>query len=192
MITIAPIGPQPVTSTTQQRARAVDGMQGHRQRLGHRAFGVADVSSQRMRLAGLDHHFLAEHTLHMWHAHRTAVVAHVQAMVLQAELAVATLAARPARAHGNAVAQREAGDSRTHRIDDARHLVAQHHGLLDANGAEAAVLVVVQVRAADAAGAHAHAHLAGADRGRGEVLDPKVARGMNDESVHDELDGGGG
>ena len=48
-------------------------------------------------------------------------------------------------------------DAGADRLDDAGHLVAQHHRLLDAHGAEAAVLEVVQVRAADAAGARARA-----------------------------------
>ncbi len=54
MITSAPIGPQPVTSTelAQQRAGAVHGVQRHRQRLGHRAFGVAHAVGQRVGLAG--------------------------------------------------------------------------------------------------------------------------------------------
>ena len=55
MTTIAPIGPQPVTSTAlaQQRAGAVDRVQRHRQRLGHRALAVADAVGQPVGLAGV-------------------------------------------------------------------------------------------------------------------------------------------
>jgi hypothetical protein len=62
--------------------------------------------------------------------------------------------------------------------------MAQHHRLLDADGAEAAMLVVVQVRAADAAAAHAHAQLAGAELGGGNFFDAQVAGGVNDECFH--------
>ena len=75
------------------------------------------------------------------------------------------------------------GDAGADGLDDAGHLVPQHHGLLDAHGAEAAVLVVVQVGAADAAAAHAHQHWCGAG-GRGDVLDAQVAGGMDDECLH--------
>ena len=93
-------------------------------------------------------------------------------------------AAGPARADRHAVADREARDAGADFLDHAGDLVAEHHRLLDADGAEAAVLVVVQVRAADAAGAHAHAGLAGADGGRLDGFDAKVAGGVDDECVH--------
>ena len=76
-------------------------------------------------------------------------------------------------------------DAGAHRLDAAGHLVAQHHRLLDAHGAEAAVLEVVQVRAADAAGAHAHLQLVAArSSGVAIVFDAQVAGGVDDEGFH--------
>jgi len=105
-------------------------------------------------------------------------------MVLQALLAVAAQAAGAARTDGDAVAGLVLAHAAADLLDDAGHLVAEHHRLLDAHGAEAAMLVVVQVRPADAAAAHAHAQLAGPDLGRGHVFDAQIAGGVDDESVH--------
>ena len=91
--------------------------------------------------------FLAEGAPPVRVAHGAAVVAHVQAMVLQALLAVPAQTAGPARADGDALGGREwrVGPGLG---DDAGDLVAQHHRLLDVHGAEAAGLVAVQVGAA--------------------------------------------
>jgi hypothetical protein len=164
----------------EQRPGTVDGVQRHRQRLGHRAFAVADMVCQLVRLAGVADDALAEGALHMRHAHCAAVVAHVQAVVVLALLAIAALAAGPARADGHALAGREAGHGAAHRLDAACDLVAQHHRLLDAHRAEAAVLEVMQVRTADAAGAHAHLQLVWLEWRRVDFFDPQVAGGMYD------------
>ncbi len=105
-------------------------------------------------------------------------------MVLQALLTVAADAARQAGADGDAFADREARDGAADFLDHARHFMAQHHGLLHANGAEAALLEVVQVGAADAAKAHANAQLPGKHFRRGHVFDAQIAGGVDDESVH--------
>ena len=106
MTIIAPIGPQPVTSTCLPSSEpgAAHRVQRHRQRLGHRAFAVAHAVGQPIGLRGVDDDLLAERALHMRRAHRAAVVAHVQAMVLQALLAVAAQAAGAARADRDALA----------------------------------------------------------------------------------------
>jgi hypothetical protein len=186
MITIAPIGPQPVTRTDRPSSGtgAVYRVQRHRQRLGHRALAVGDVLCQPMRLAHVDHDLLPECTLYVGHAHGAAVVAHVEAVVLQSHLAEAADTARAAGADGKVIADGEAGDVGRNFFDDTCHLVAQHHGLLETDGAESAVLVVVQVRAADAAGAHAHADLSRPDRRRRNVFNAKVTGTMDDECVH--------
>ena len=76
--------------------------------------------------------------------------------------------------------------SRAHLLDHAGHLVAQHHRLLDAHRAEAAVLEVVQVRAADAAEAHAHLQLVRlAAAGVGTSSTRRSPGGVDDESFHD-------
>ena len=106
-------------------------------------------------------------------------------MVVMALLAIAALAAGPAGADGHTLADGEAGDAGTHRFDAARHLVAQHHRLLDAHGAEAAMLEVVQVRAADAACAHAHLQLMRLERRRVDLFNAQVAGGVDDEGFHE-------
>lgn len=168
----------------QQRAGAPHCMQRHRQGLCHRAFAIAHRVRQLVRLVRLDHDLLAERALHMRRAHRAAVVVHVQAVVLQTLLAEGAVAARPARADRHALADGEAAHVVADGLDDAGHLVAQHHRLLDAHGAEAAVLVVVQVGPADAAATHAHLQLIGAERCGLIGLDAQVARGVNDECFH--------
>ena len=139
---------------------------------------------QLVRLAGVADDALAERPLHMRRAHRAAVVAHVQAVVLQALLAVAAQPARPARADGHALADGKTLHRRADGLDDTGHFVAQHHRLLDAHGAEAAMLEVVQVRTADAAGAHAHLQLVRQQFGCVDGLDAQVAGGVDDESFH--------
>ena len=159
-------------------------MQGHRQRLGHRAFGVAYAVSEFVGLARADDDLLAERTLHMGHAHGAAEIAHVQTMVLQSKLTKAALSARVTGIDGDAVAARQVLHARRHLFQHTRHLVPQHHGLLNANGAKTAVLEIVQIRAANAAGSNSHAHLVACDRWRGIVFDAQVAGRMDNESVH--------
>ena len=168
----------------EQRAGAIDGMEGDGERLRHRALAVAHALGQAKRLAGVDDDLLAERALHMRHPHGAAVVAHVEAMVLQAELAVATAAAGPARADGDALAGRVVAHRSARLLDHARHLMAEDHGLLDPHRTEAAMLEVVQVGAADAAGAHAHPELLGPDLRRLDVLDAEIAGGVNHECIH--------
>ena len=52
--------------------------------------------------------------------------------------------------------------------------MAQGHGLLDAHGTKAAVLVVVQVRAADAAKSHGHQQLMLAHGGLLPVFESQI------------------
>lgn len=158
----------------------------HGQRLSHCPFLVAEGVGKTMRLAFVDDDLSAERALHVGRAHGTAVVAHVQAMVLQALLAIVALAAGPARADGDPIALGMPVHAGPDFFHAARHLVAQHHRFLDAHGAEAAVVVIVQVGAADAAKAHLHAQLIGLHLGGVDVLDAQVVGGVNDESVHDE------
>ena len=159
-------------------------MQRHRKRLGHRAFVVADAVGQAVRLVRLDDDLLPERALPVRRAHRAAVVAHVQAVVLQAHLAEAAQAAWLAGADRDTVAGGEAGHLGAGGFDDAGDFMAEHHRLFHANGAEAAMLVVVQVGAADAAAANADAQLAGAEIGGRYLLDAQVAGGVDDEGFH--------
>ena len=168
----------------EQRAGTAHGMQRHRQRLGHRAFAIAHRICQLVGLMRFDHDLLTECTLYVRRAHGAAVVAHVQAVVLQALLAELADAARTARADRHTFAGREAAHVGTDCLDHARHFVAEHHRLLDPHGTEAAVLVVVQVGTADAAAAHAHLQLIGAER-RGFIgFDAQIAGSVNDECFH--------
>ena len=70
------------------------------------------------------------------------------------------------------------------RRDDARDLMPQRHRLLDANDAEAAVMVIVQVGAADAAIGDLDADLARAGRRIRVAVDPQILRGVNDDGAH--------
>ena len=75
-------------------------------------------------------------------------------------------------------------------FDQAGNLVPQHHGFLDPDRAEAAVVVIVQVRSADAALAYAHPDLAGRDRLGDDGFDPQVFRGVDDECFHEQVSPG--
>jgi hypothetical protein len=92
-------------------------------------------------------------------------------MVLQALLTVLAESTRPARADRDACANRHIGDGRTRAGYDARHLVAEHHRLLDAHGPEAAVIEVMQIGTADAASSNAYEQLVSVGFGSRNVLD---------------------
>ena len=66
------------------------------------------------------------------------------------------MAAGAAGVDGHALPDADGGDAGAGFDDFAGDFVAEDHRLLDADGAEAAVLVVVQVRAADAAALDPH------------------------------------
>src|SRR6185369_7352585 len=103
---------------------------------------------------------------------------------LQAFLAIAAGAARPARVHGDALAYLDACDLRA----DARHrtgdLVAEDHRLLEPHRAEAAVVVIVQVGAADAARLDAHFDIARAQCRDCNLLDAEILYGMQYCGAH--------
>jgi hypothetical protein len=170
---------------TEQGAGAVDGVQRHAQGFGHGALGVTDAVAQGAELARIDHDFLPERALDVGHAHRTAEVAHVQAVVLQPLLAKAAVVAGQTGVDCDPGSHRQLADGGADFFDLTGYLVAQHHGLLDADGAKATMLVVVQVGAADAAGTDAHAHLTRTHGGRRKAFDSQVVGGMYDQCFHD-------
>ena len=98
-----------------------------------------------MGLPGFDHHLLLKCPLDVRPRHGTAVEPHVQAMAVLALLTKHAMPTRAARADGHPRAHRHALHLRTHGQHLARHLVAQHHGLLDSHRAKATMLVVMQV-----------------------------------------------
>ncbi len=107
-------------------------------------------------------------------------------MVLQALLAIDAAPARPAGADRHPVTDGNADHTVGNLLDDAGNLVAQHHRLLDADGAEAAMLEIVQVRAADAALAYPDPDLAGLrTRLGGDGFDPQVFGGVDDKCFHE-------
>ena len=120
-------------------------MQSHRQRFGHRRLAIAHMVGHGMGLPGLDHHLLPKRALDVRPRHGTAVEPHVQAMAVLTLLAKHAVATRPAGADGHPCADADALHLRTHGHHLARHLVAQHHGLLDPHRAKATMLVVMQV-----------------------------------------------
>ena len=158
----------------QHAAGALNRMQANRQRFSQCRLGQAQVVRHRMSLAGADHQLLAEGALNVRKRHGAAVKAHVQAMVLHAGLAKTAVAARAGRRYGDALAFCKTADFRAHGLHDTGDLVAQGHGLLDAHGAKAAVLVVVQVRAANAAKSHGHQQLMLAHGGLLPVFESQI------------------
>ena len=71
------------------------------------------------------------------------------------------------------------------RCDRARNFMPQRHRLSDPDRAESAVMVIMQVRAADAAGGDFYAHFVRTGRGIGNIVDPEVFRGMDDDGSHE-------
>ncbi len=120
----------------------------------------------------------------MGRAHCAAVVAHIQAMVLQALLTVLAQAARPARTDGDARAGRHVRHAGPDARDGAGDFVAEHHRFRDADRAEAAMVEVVKIGAADTAGANPHQQLVGFRFGRGHFLDAQIERCVNNECMH--------
>ena len=168
----------------EQFARAPRGVQANRERLGHRGFAQRHALGDRLGLRLVaDQHF-AKRALHMREAHRAAVEAHVEAMVLLALEAIAAMVARAARIDRDARAGLDPLDLRADGLDDARDFVAEDHRLAQAHRSEAAVVVIMQVRAADAAEGDAHANVARAERGDFRLLDPQILRRMGDHSAH--------
>lgn len=94
------------------------------------------------------------------------------------------LAARLARIDRNAGARLDAGDAVTDGRNHAGDLMPQRHRLLDANDAEAAMMVVMQVGTADAAIGDLDANLSRAGLSIRIVVDPQVLRGVNDDGAH--------
>ena len=182
----APIGPgaRHQHALAEQRAGALGGMQADRERLGEGGLGRRDARRDLHRLPLLDDEHVAEAALHMREAHRAAVEQHVGAVLLLAHLAVAAMAAGPARIDRDAVARLHARDLAADRLDPAGDLMAEDHRLAHADRAEAAMQIVVQVRAADAAGLDPHAHVARPELGRGRRLDAQVLLGMDDDGTH--------
>jgi hypothetical protein len=135
-----------------------------------------------MRLVADQH--LAEGALHMREAHRAAVKAHVEAMVLPALEAVAAMVARTARIDRDGRAGLDPQNLGADGLDHPRDFVAKNHRLAEAHGSKPAVVEIVQVRAADAAEGDAHANVARAERRDSCLLDPQVLRRMGDHSAH--------
>ena len=143
-----------------------------------------DPARQRNALALVDREPLAEGALHMGKAHCAAVEEHVAAMIVEPGLAEVALAARPARVDRDDVAganRRHAGTHGSHRSGD---LVAEDHRLLQANSAEAAMVIVVEVGAADAAGADGDLDLAVAERFLLPLVDPQIVLAVNADRLH--------
>src|SRR4051812_11809513 len=120
----------------------------------------------------------------MREAHRAAVEQHVEAVLLLAFLAVAAMAARKARVHGDALADPDAGDVVSEACDRAGNFVPEDHRLLQPHGAKAAIEIVMQVRAANAASLNSHRHLAGAGLRRRHILDPQIPLRMKHRCAH--------
>ena len=108
-------------------------------------------------------------------------------MVLPALQAVDAGVAGAAGIDRDALANREAGDARAERMQRARHLMAKHHRLLQADDAKAAMVVIMQVRAANAADADADENLARAGHGHRHGVNAQVLGGVNDGGAGGDL-----
>lgn len=120
----------------------------------------------------------------MGKAHGAAEEAHVEALVAHAFLAVQALAARLAGIDRDTRARLHARDAFTNCGNDAGDLVPKRHRLLNAHGAEAAMVIIVQVGAADAAIGDLHTDFTGAGRGIGKAVDPQILRRVDDDGAH--------
>ncbi len=94
------------------------------------------------------------------------------------------LTAGLARINGDARSRLQMTDAIADRSDDTGDLVTERHRLLNAHGAEAAMVIIVQVGAADAAIGDLDADLAGAGHGVGIIVDPQVLRRVDDDGAH--------
>ena len=121
--------------------------------------------SDRVCLVSFNDELLCEGALDVREGHGAAKEAHVQAMILLAQLAETASAARTRRRDGNALSHAEVLDVGTQAIDHTRNLMAQSHRLLDANRAKTSVLVIVQIGAANATECDFDANLVNAQSG---------------------------
>jgi hypothetical protein len=71
-------------------------------------------------------------------------------MVVHARLTETAYATGPGWRDGDPLTCAETTDFAAHRLNNAGHLMAQGHGLLDADSAKTTVLLVVQIRATNA------------------------------------------
>ena len=183
----APIGPAPrhQHALAQQFARAPRRVQADRERLGHRRLAQRHALGDRLRLRLVADQNFAKRALHMREAHRAAVEAHVEAMILFALETISAMVAGPARIDRDARPGLDAFHVRADGLHDARDFVAKDHRLAQPHRAEAAVVVIVQVGTADAAEGDAHADVARAEPGDFRLLDPQVLRRVGDHSAHD-------
>ena len=136
-------------------------------------------------LFGADEGF-AEAALDVGKAHGAPIEVHVEAVPGNAAEAVGAVAAGSAGVDGDVVTGLHASDGGTDGGDDAGDLVTGDHGFFDADGAEAAILVVVQVGPADAPCPHANLDVGGAQGavGDGGFADAEVSGGMDRYGLH--------
>ena len=169
---------------SQQRPRPGHGVERNRQRLGKGRLRGGDRRRQHAGLALADGEALAERALDMREAHCAAEEAHVQALVLQAVLAIAAGAAGDAGIDGDELADLDRADARADRADRAGNLVAEDHRLLQAHGAEAAMEEIVQVRPAYAAGGDVDTDVALAEIFVRDLLEAEILRRVEDAGFH--------
>jgi len=171
----------------KHRARPCDGVQTHGEGFGQGGQGQIHVVAQGVGLIGFNHQVLSKRALNVGKAHGAAVKTHVEAVVLMPFLAVNALSAGPRWRDGHALAGAQVLHRLAHLRHDARDFVAQHHGLLQAHRAKAAMLEVMQIRAANAAVCDVDAHLLGAEGIGGKGFDAQIHGGVTDEGLHEGL-----
>ena len=135
-------------------------------------------------LALVDRDALPEAALDMGKAHGAAHESHVEAVVALSCSTVAARVAWLARVDGDPHAGLHPGHLAADLVDRAGDLVPKRHRLPQADGPEAAVVVIVQVGAANPSGLDPDTDITRPERRRLDLLDPKILRSMDDDAAH--------
>jgi hypothetical protein len=159
-------------------------MQAHGQWLRHRSFLRGHGRRDGNGLVFVDHQALPEPTLNMREPHGASDKAHVETLVVLAGPAIPACVAWLTGIHGDPHSRRHPSNFAPNLVHGASDLVPESHGLPQPDGPEATVVVIVEIRPADAAGLYPDPNITGSQGGHCDFFDPKVLRGMNDDTAH--------
>jgi hypothetical protein len=169
---------------SQQRRPLAGGMEADGQRLSHSGLRHRHAGWDWDCLIGLDCDALPKPTLDMRNPHRASHEAHVEALVGAPLATVPARAAWLARVDGHPHARGQVRNLAADFGDRAGDLVPKRHGLLQPDGAKAAMVKVMQIRAANASGFDADADLVRPGWHGFDLLDAEVLRSMDDNAAH--------
>jgi hypothetical protein len=152
------------------------------ERFRHGGLRHRDRLGNRHRLFGPNGQALPKATLRVREPHGASDEVHIQAFVPHALAAVPAMATGSARVDGDPRAGRDRRNIRPDLDHRSGDLMPEHHGLADADRAEAAVVEVVHVGAADPAGLDCDPDLPGTGSDGWDRLDAQVLRRVNDDT----------